>query len=126
MAETKTYSNLLVFRQGSLLTEENKITITRDFANEGVTTTARGWAGTAKGAPTTKVEINNWVPAKGVEYDPGPDGESSELIDWTFIRGAQQMTVALVVKNDGTDHAAGSAAGLSFSLEGGPSRWKPL
>ena len=123
---TQQYSNLLVYRQGTLLTEENKITISRDFANEGVITTAKGWAGTAKGAPTTKVEINSWVPAVGVEYDPGPDGVSARPINWTFIRGAQQMTVALVVKNDSTDHAAGSTAGIAFSLEGGLSEWKPL
>lgn len=124
--ESKQYANIIVYRDGVLLTEENKVKITRDFGNKEIITTARGFAGTVKGAAIMKVDITNAVPAAGVEYDPGPDGETAIPHDWTFIRGGQQITAKLIVMSDDTDHSAGGESSLSFSLVGPSAQWQQL
>jgi hypothetical protein len=126
MSEAQRYANLLVYREGTLLTEENQVTIRRDFANKGVTTTARGLAGYVKGAPVMHITLRNAVPAKGVEYDPGPDGASATPKQYTLIRGAQSLTGKFVVMTDESSHQAGNESELNFDLEGPLVQWQPF
>jgi hypothetical protein len=126
MADAQRYSNILVYREGTLLTEENEVTVTRDFANKGVVTVAKGLSGYVKGAPVMKVSIRNAVPAKGVEYDPGPDGASATPKEYTFVRGSQSLTNKFVVMSDDTGHKAGDESHLNFDLEGPVAQWQQL
>jgi hypothetical protein len=126
MSESKLYSNILVHREGSLLTEENQVRISRDFANKEIVTVARGFAGIVKGAAITRVNIQNAVPAKGVEYDPGPDGASATPKTYTFIRGNQQLTGKFIVMNDESSHQANGESTLNYDLVGPPTQWEVL
>ncbi len=126
MSDAQRYTNMTVLREGSLLTEENQVTIQRDFANKGVTTVARGLAGYVKGAPMMHISIRNVVPAKGVEYDPGPDGASATPREYTFIRGAQSLTGKFVVMKDESGHQAGGETSLDFDLEGPLVQWQAI
>jgi|WetSurMetagenome_2_1015567.scaffolds.fasta_scaffold02064_15 hypothetical protein len=126
MAESKYYSNIIVLREGTLLTEENQVRITRDFANREIFTVARGLAGIVKGAAIMRINIRNAVPAKGVEYDPGPDGAAAKPKEFTFIRGAQQLTGKMIVMQDETSHQANNESELNFDMVGPLTQWEPL
>jgi hypothetical protein len=126
MSESKLYAPILAHREGVLLTEENQIDITRDFANKEIITVARGFAGIVKGAAITRVTVRNAVPMKGVEYDPGPDGASGKAREWTFIRGAQQLTGKFIILQDKTSHQASNESDLNFDLVGPPTQWEAL
>ena len=124
--QSRQYANIIVAREGTQITEETSIRVSRDFANKPVKTVARGFAGTVKGGPMMRVQIRNAVPAAGVEYDPGPDGASATPRTWTFIRGGQHLTAAMVVETDDTEHSVDNETVLNFDLVGPMQQWAAL
>lgn len=126
MASGRLYTNIEVFREGALLTEENSVRITRDAGIKEVFTTARGFAGISKGAAMMKVQIRNAVPAAGVEYDPGRDMATASLVEFTFFRAGKQMTGKFYVMQDETEHSVSAESQLSFDLVGPMQQWESL
>lgn len=120
------YTNIQVLHKGALLTEENQVRISRDFGNKEVITTARGFAGVVKGAALMRISIRNAVPAKGIEFDPGPAGYSATAEEFTFIRGSQTMTGRFIIVTDETSHQANNESELSFDLIGPLVQWEQL
>lgn len=118
MADTKLYSDIQVYVEGALLTEENHVTVTRDANFKEVDTVARGFAGVSRGSGRTTLQIRNAVPAAGVEFDPGSYMKALQTVEITLFRAGAQLTGKFYVRTDTSEHSVNAESSLNFDAIG--------
>lgn len=115
---TKLYSDIPVYIDGALATEENKVQIERDAGNQEVVTVARGFAGVSPGAMMMRVTVTQAIPAAGFENNLGKKMAARTPVEFTAFCGGQKITQKMYVMSDSLSGGANEKSDMSFVLHG--------
>ena len=118
MSSIQQYANAVVYLDGALATEENQVSVTREYALQHVATVAKGFAGATRGAPTMRVQIRNAVPKSGFEFDPGAKANAMEPVEVTVFVGGKKITQKMLVDSDSLSGGVNSSTEFNFDLIG--------
>ena len=110
------YSNALVMLEGSLLTEENSVSIDKKSGLNPVHTVAKGFAGASQGAPEMTVRVDNAVPSADFEYLPDADVLEGKVVEITIFMAGKQTTAKGFIMDVSYSHAVNSEAKMSFNV----------
>jgi hypothetical protein len=110
------YSNALVMLNGSLLTEENSVSVDKKSGLNPVHTTANGFSGMSQGAPEMTVRVDNAVPAADFEYLPDEAVLEGQVVEITIFMAGKQTTAKGFITDVSYSHAVNSEAKMSFNI----------
>ncbi len=120
------YTLAIVLLDGSLLTEESSVTIDRDGRMQPVDTVAKGFAGMSPGAPIIRIDIENGVPARDFEVNPGRyfiNPGDIQIVELTVFAANRRLTTKGFILKDNFRHAVNAEARLAFNFIGEPADW---
>lgn len=120
---TKLYTNVPVYIDGALATEQNEVKVDRDLGNIPNVTTANGFAGVTPGAAQMTISLRNAVPAAGFENKLGGKAIARETVKLTILAGGATLTQNMYVMSDSLDGGAGKATELSYVFHGPWAKW---
>jgi hypothetical protein len=130
MSQAQIYSKVLVYINGSLLTENADVKLTRNAGLLPVNTTYKGFAGFTQGAPFIEVEVGNAVPLAGFEYDPGQDEDDVvnnggfSFVTITLVAAGQTLTSDGGITGDDLSYAINTESKLNFRFHGEFADWQ--
>lgn len=117
------YTNILVLIDGTLLTEENRVTINRSANSIAQNTVAKGYAGESPGAGMVTITVDNCVPSKDFELDPGKYIFKNRKCQITLIAASRQLTTPGFIISDTLEHGVNAESKLEFQFRGSPAEW---
>jgi hypothetical protein len=126
MSQAQLYTKVLVYVNGSLLTENADVKITRNSGLLPVNTTYRGFAGFTQGAPFIEIEIGNAVPLAGFEYDPGTDEQNANFVNLTLVAAGQTLSSDGGIMGDDLSYAINTESKLNIRFHGEFADWQSL
>jgi len=119
------YSLLYATIEGSLLTEEASINITRSTNSQPVNTVAKGYAGESPGAPMVEIDIDNAVPAADFEFDPGDNMATLTPAEVGVVGpGGKRLVAKGFIISDTLKHAVNSESMQGIKFRGRMPGWK--
>lgn len=110
------YSNALVLINGSLLTEENSVSIDKKSGLNPVHTTARGFAGVAQGAPEMTIRVDNAVPSADFEYLPDSDALEGQIVEVCVLMAGKQTVAKGFIMDVSYSHSVNGESKMSFNV----------
>ena len=116
--QAQLYSKIKVYINGSLLTEEAEVKLTRNSALLPVNTVNKGWAGFAVGAPSIEIEVTNAVPDAGFEYNSGPDQIGANFVQICLQAAGKSLVSNGGIMGDDLSHAVNSESKMSLRFHG--------
>lgn len=114
MSINRLYTDIKVYADGALLTQQNQVQLSLDSGNKEVMTTALGFAGISPGAGITRAQIRNAILATGVEFNPIALMKSRRTVELTFFLAGQQITGDFFIMSATLSHAANAESELNF------------
>lgn len=120
------YTLAVIYVDGALLTEESSVTVDRDGRMQEVNTVAKGFAGMSPGAPIVRIDVENGVPARDFELNPGSffiNPSDISIAEVTVFAGGRSLTTKGFILKDNFRHAVNAEARLSFNFIGEPADW---
>lgn len=123
MAATKLYTNIQVYIDGALATEQNEVQVGRDLGNIPNITTANGFSGVTPGAAQMTISLRNAVPASGFENKLGAKAIARETVKITLLAGGATLTQNMYLMSDSVDGGASKASELSYTFHGPWAKW---
>lgn len=124
MSQAQLYTKVFVYINGSLLTENADVRITRNSGLLPVNTTYRGFAGFTQGAPFIEVEVGNAVPLAGFEYNPGQDEQNANFVNITLVAAGQTLSSDGGIMGDDLSYAINTESKLNFRFHGEFADWQ--
>ena len=123
------YTLASVYVNGALLAEEASVGVDRDSRAQEVATVAKGFAGMSLGAATTRITVDNGVPAAAIEMNPGqffsPGGKNQlSVVELSIFAAGKTLTTKGFIISDNFTHAVNSEAKIRFTFLGEPSDWQ--
>lgn len=121
------YTLATVYVDGALLTEESSVTVDRDARMQEVNTVAKGFAGMSPGAPIIRIDIENGVPARDFELNPGKyfvNPADIQVVEVTIFAAGRSLTTRGFITKDNFRHAVNAEARLSMNFIGEPADWQ--
>ncbi len=121
------YTLAVAYLDGALLTEESGITVDRDARMQEVNTVAKGFAGMSPGSPIVRIDLENGVPARDFELNPGKffiNPGDIQIVELTIFAASRSLTTKGFILKDNFRHAVNTEARLSFNFIGEPADWK--
>lgn len=118
------YTLAFVTLSGTLLAQEQDVTVRRATNSQAVSTVPLGYAGESPGAAMVDIDVQNAVPATGFEFNAGQN-----MISLTpskvFIIGPnnQQLKCTVQIIQDTFRHGVNNPAVYSFSCRGAFKDW---
>ena len=102
---------------GALLLEELKFSMSRTTNSQAVTTVAKGYAGESPGGPMAEIDVDNAIPAAGMEFDAGPFMASLTPIEVACIGpGGKRCKVKGFPIGDTIEHATNQPGAYRFKM----------
>lgn len=120
------YTLAICYLDGGLLTEESSVTIDRDARMQEVNTVAKGFAGMSPGSPIIRIDLENGVPARDFEINPGPyfiNPGDIRVAELTIFAASRRLTSKGFIIKDNFRHAVNAEARLSLNFIGSPADW---
>jgi len=121
------YTLAVAYLDGALLTEESGITVDRDARMQEINTVAKGFAGMSPGSPIVRIDLENGVPARDFELNPGKffiNPGDIQIVQLTIFAASRSLTTNGFILKDNFHHAVNAEARLSFNFIGEPADWK--
>jgi hypothetical protein len=118
------YSLLFETINGTLLAQEQDITVRRTTNSQAVNTVPIGYAGESPGAAMCELDVQNAVPAAGFEYNAGQNMISLTPVKaFTLGPGGQQLKFTGQIISDTLRHGVNNPVTYSFSARGAFVDW---
>jgi hypothetical protein len=122
-----TYTLAFVTINGTLMAQEQDVTVTRTTNSQAVSTVGLGYAGESPGAAMCTIDVENAVPQAGFEYDAGQSMLSLTPVK-LFVLGPggvppQQLKFTGQIIQDTFGHGVNKAATYRFSARGSFVTW---
>ena len=124
MSNVQLYTRALVTVDGSLLTEEANVTVTRNSGSQAVMTVSKGYAGESPGSGTVEIDVSSAVPAADFEFDPGEKMFGNESVEISVVAAGKTLTAVGFIISDNFKHAVNSESMLEFKFMGGISKFE--
>jgi hypothetical protein len=121
---SQNYTNILVYFDDALLTQQNKVSVRRSTGSSPVPTTALGYGGESPGVGMTEIDVSNAVPSLEMEFDPGRQMKLLKRGKITLLAAGKTLSVMGQVYEDGMDGGVNEATGFSFKFRGPFSEWQ--
>ena len=113
------YSNAFVTINGSLLTEEASVTVTKNSGLNPVMTVAKGFAGMSQGAATAEIDVDNAVPSADFEFNPDKFMRSGSTVEVGVIMAGRQTVFVGFITTATYSHSVNAESKLSFKITAG-------
>lgn len=110
------YTNCYVYVNGSLLSQQNSVSIARKSGAQPVHTVVEGFAGMSPGSPTCEISIENAVPAADFELNAGPGLQRMTVYEFTFFAASRTLTTKGYITDDNFSGAVDSPSKLSMTV----------
>lgn len=111
------YSPVYATANNALLLQELSFTMSRTSNSQPVSTVALGLAGESPGAPMVEIDIDNAIPAAGIEFDAGPFIASLAPVEIACIGpGGKRCKVKGAIIKDSIKHSVNTAGAYSFTM----------
>ena len=124
MADPQLYTLIYALMNGSLLSEEASVSLSRETGSSPAKTVPKGYAGETPGAPMSELQISNMVPAAGMEFDAGQSMATMTPIEMGLLSHKKQLTFKGFIINDSIKHSASGEASYDFTVRGVFSKWE--
>jgi hypothetical protein len=108
------YTNVFVFLNGQLLTQETSVTLEKKSNAKTITTLHKGFAGLSKGAGLIELTVDNAVPLKDLEFNVDFFVKSGDVIEIGSVLGARQTICKGFITDVTYSHATNDNTKLSF------------
>ncbi len=119
MANLQLYTLAYVTVNGSLLTEEASVTVSRSTGSQAVITVAKGYAGESPGAAMVEIDVANAVPAADFEFDAGANMKSLQEAEMGIVGpGGKTLVSKGFIISDSFKHSANSESMYDFKFRG--------
>lgn len=123
MASIKLYSKVFVYINGSLLTENADVKLTRHAGIAPVSTLFLGYAGPMQGSQFIEIEIGNAVPNAGFEFDPGLMESSGGPVNITLAAANATLSSDGNILEDNLSYAINNETKLEIRFHGEFANW---
>lgn len=113
------YTLIYAAVDGALLVEETGVDMQRMTNAQIIHTVAKGFSGVSPGAKECTIQVENAVPSKDFELDPGPymKGLKNTVITLQGPGGRQATSNGFILE-DSVKHSTGAVSALSFKFHG--------
>lgn len=119
MSSIVNYALLFVTVDGQLLTEAGSVSFTRNGGGINVFTMAKNFAGVSPGANSCQVQIENAIPAAGLELDPGDAIFNYQIVEIGLIGpGGKTGITRGYIQSDSWQQSVNAEGKMSFSFFG--------
>lgn len=111
------YAPLYVTVNGTLLLQELSFVMNRTTNSQPVATVALGYAGESPGAAMADIDVDNAVPAAGIEFDAGNFMAALIPVEVACIGpGGKQCAVKGFIIKDTIKHSVNNPSQYTFTL----------
>lgn len=118
------YALIFPTMDGSLLVEEESVSIDRTTNSQPISTVAKGYSGESPGAGMCEFTVDSAVPASGFEFDMGKKMATLSTGHLYLIGpGGQQLKGEVFVFADSLKHGVNQKASYSFRARGPFTLW---
>jgi hypothetical protein len=111
------YTNAHVYINGSCLSQESSVTISRTTNAQDVITVVGGFSGQVEGAKMLELTVENAVPSADFEMNPGSFMSNLDVVEFTVVAAGRTLTTTGFINSDNFSHAANTESKLSFSAK---------
>jgi hypothetical protein len=119
MSNPQLYSMLYCTIDGKLLTEAASIQLTRTSGANPVFTLHKKFAGVTPGASMCTIQVENAIPAAGLEYDPGEAIAKNKIVEIGIVGPGGKSAVSQgFIASDSYSVGVNAEAKMSFSYSG--------
>lgn len=118
MAELQTYAKIKVYLDGNEWLETADVSMSRTGNHNQVKTLAKGLSGFVVGAGECSVQLTNYIPTSGVEFNPSIF--TADTHSMTLIMGAQSITINGIFMDDSYSGGVDKAVEQSLNFMGRP------
>lgn len=120
--QTQLYTKVKVFVNGSPLSEEADVRLSRHSGLNPVHTIA-GFKGFSTGSPFLEIDVTNAVPNADFEYDPGADQENPNFVQITLQAAGRTLTSVGGIMGDDLSWSVNAESKLAFKFYGEFAQW---
>jgi hypothetical protein len=124
MSNLNLYTKATVYIDGSLLSEESKVSIKRTTGAQIAKTVAKGLAGVTPGSPMMEISISSAVPSADFELNPGKYMKLLQPTEVTIFAAGRTLTTKGFVMSDSFTHAVDSASALDMEITAQWTDWQ--
>lgn len=112
------YTLMYALADSALLSEEASISLNRSTGSSEVKTVAKGYSGETPGAAMCELDVNNMIPAKGIEFNAGKYMKTMTPIEMGLLSHGEQLLFKGFIIADSFRHSANGDAGYDFKVRG--------
>lgn len=118
------YTLAFVTANGTLLAQEQQVTINRTTNSQPVSTVANGYSGESPGAAMVEIDVENAVPAAGFEFNAGQAMLALAVTQvYVLGPGGQTYKGSVQIYADTFQHGVDAQAKYSFKCRGAMVDW---